>query len=497
MIKKINAGKLLKDLKTKPEGFWIRRGEQMALKLFKDMSLRVPAYKDFLRKHKINPDKINSASDLDFVPPVDKNSYLKAYPLEKLCWDGEFNKKRWVFSSTSGTTGEPFYFPREDAQDWQYALTAELYMLNNFDIADKSVLYIDGFAMGAWIGGLFTYQAVKNLSENGRYKMSIITPGVNKSEIIKTVKKMAPLYDMVIFGGYPPFVKDTIDEGLESGLDWKKYNIRFIFSAEAFTESFRDYIAEKAGLKNIYKDTLNHYGTVDLGTMSHETPLTVLLRKMALKDGVLAETIFGRKNRQPTLTQFFPEMFFFQEVNKNLLCSAYSGLPLVRYDLKDIGGVIRLEDFKKGFSDLDKHLNKAKIADTVMNLPFVYVFERSDMVISWYGANIYPEHIREAHEHPEISKFVSGRFAMQIANDKMHNPVIQIFSELKKNKKADRNLLKRLENVILEKLLEKNSEFKSAHNSVHASKRRFDIQLVQNQGHAYFTSGGKQKWIIK
>jgi phenylacetate-coenzyme A ligase PaaK-like adenylate-forming protein len=48
-------------------------------------------------------------------------------------------------------------------------------------------------------------------------------------------------------------------------VDWKKYNLRFIFSAEGFSETFRDYVAEVAGLKNAYLDTLNHYGTVDQG----------------------------------------------------------------------------------------------------------------------------------------------------------------------------------------------------------------------------------------
>jgi phenylacetate-CoA ligase len=129
-----NPERLLQDLRTKPEQYWIRRGEKMALRLFRQMAERVPAYKDFLRKNKVDPKKIKTIKDFKSVPTVDKNNYLRRYPLEKLCWDGRFNERQWVFATTSGSTGKPFYFPREDRQDWQYTLTAELYLRTNFEI---------------------------------------------------------------------------------------------------------------------------------------------------------------------------------------------------------------------------------------------------------------------------------------------------------------------------------------------------------------------------
>jgi hypothetical protein len=133
-----------------------RRGETRALLLFQQMAKRVPAYKDYLKKHKVNPAKIKTIADFKHIPTVDKRGYLKQYDLEKLCWDGKFSTKQWTLSSTSGTTGEPFYFPRTEAQDRQYALSAELYLRSNFQIHKKSTLYVDAFAMGAWIGGLFS-----------------------------------------------------------------------------------------------------------------------------------------------------------------------------------------------------------------------------------------------------------------------------------------------------------------------------------------------------
>ena len=49
-----NPIKLDRLLKTKPESYWLTRGERRVLNLFHLMARRVPAYKDFLKKNKIN-----------------------------------------------------------------------------------------------------------------------------------------------------------------------------------------------------------------------------------------------------------------------------------------------------------------------------------------------------------------------------------------------------------------------------------------------------------
>ncbi|MEK7499487.1 MAG: hypothetical protein AAB649_02680, partial [Patescibacteria group bacterium] len=331
------------------------------------------------------------------VPTVDKDNYLRKYKREELCWDGKFASERWVVSTTSGSTGEPFYFPRTDLQDEYYALTAELYLRENFNIQDKKTLYIDAFAMGAWIGGLFTYEAIKRVADKG-YALSIITPGINKAEVINSVKKLGSDFDQVIIGCYPPIMKDIIDLGNEQGLDWSDYSLGIVFSAEGFSEQFRDYVAKHGKLGSIYTSTLNHYGTVDLGTMSHETPTTILVRRQAVKDRQLYLEIFGKTHKQPTLTQYVPEMFYFEEDEGRVICTSHSGIPLVRYDLKDNGGIITLKEldkiYKKQGNNLDDELNKANIEDTKWNLPMVYLYERSDFSVTFSGAQIYPEEVR-------------------------------------------------------------------------------------------------------
>lgn len=496
-----NPPELLNKLKTKPENYFLKRGEKMALELFQQMSRRVPAYKSFLKKNKIDPKKITTISDFKKVPTISKDNYLRVNSLEDLCWDGVLNKKRWTFSTTSGSTGEPFYFPREDFQDKQYALTAELYLRSNFDLQNKSTIYIDGFAMGAWIGGLFTYEAIKILAERGNYNLSIITPGSSKEEIIKAVRNIGKKFDQIIIGGYPPFVKDLIDFGSSQGLNWKDYNLGFIFSAEGFSEAFRDYIINKTGLKNPFKDTLNHYGTVDLGTMSHETPICILLRRLALINDSLNSELFADLYKQPTLTQYLPEMFFFEEVDGGLVCSAFSGLPLVRYDLKDQGGVISFKEmFKKcqntGIDLLDES-SKQKIDDTIWNLPFVFVHERSDFIVKLCGANIYPQTIRKALTDVEAAENLSGKFTAAIKYDKNQDQYMELNIELKIGSNPTKTFSKLTRDIIVKYLLKENSEYKYLYTNLPKKQVLPKIIFWEYGSKPYFKSGGKQKWIKK
>ncbi|MGH7142340.1 MAG: phenylacetate--CoA ligase family protein [Candidatus Saccharimonadales bacterium] len=490
---------LEKLLKTKPESYWIKRSENMALKLFHNMASRVPAYKDFLKKNSVNAQGIRNIKDFKQLPLIDKDNYLRRYPREALCWDGKFSSERWVVSTTSGSTGEPFYFPRTDLQDEQYALTAELYLRENFQIQNKKTLYIDAFAMGAWIGGLYTYEAIHRIAQKG-YALSIICPGINKAEVINSVRQLGPEFDQVIIGCYPPIMRDIIDHGIEEGIDWRKYNLGIVFSAEGFGEEFRDHITQNAKLANIYTSTLNHYGTVDLGTMSHETPVSILVRRQAVADKQLFRHIFGNTLKQPTLTQFHPEMFYFEAINEQVICSGFSGLPLVRYDLKDHGGVITFQAIEQAFTlsgkDLQTEIKTAGLTKTVWNLPFVYVYERSDFSVNLLGGVIYPEEIRKALLKVPLPQKTTGKFTMEVANDRRLMNKLIVHVELKRGCIGDHNLSRQIQKSVVDLLLLENSEY--ANNYASYGKKIWPtIKLWPFADELYFNGRGKQKWVKK
>ena len=492
--------RLQSQLKTKPERYWNKRGEAMALNLFHEMAMRVPAYKLFLHEQGINHKNIKTITDFKTVPTIDKDNYLRKYSRSDLCWDGVFGSERWVVSTTSGSTGEPFYFPRTDLQDEQYAITAELYLRENFKIHERSTLYIDAFAMGAWIGGLFTYEAIHRVAQKG-YALSIITPGLNKSEVISSVKKLGADFDQVIIGCYPPVMKDIIDLGIEDGVSWADYNLGIVFSAEGFSEEFRDYVADHGKLDDIHRSSLNHYGTVDLGTMSHETPTAIMIRRQTVKDPSLFASIFGDVSKLPTLTQYIPEMFYFESEHDRVICSSYSGLPLVRYDLKDHGGVVTLHEIEQAYQaqgrDLPSEISKAKLSDTLWHLPFVYVYERSDFSVNLVGGVVYPEEIRKALLLRPASQKVTGKFTMAVTTDSEMNSILEIHVELKRAVETnDKTLIKHIETAIVATLLKENSEYASNY-ALYGKKLNPKIMLWDYEHPTYFSGRGKQKWVQK
>lgn len=495
-----NITSLEEKLHTRPEKDWSKMGEMRALKLFHAMAERVPAYKDFLKKNSFKPDYVKSIKDFGKIPPIDKDNYLRAYTLPMLCWDGEFKDKPWTISTTSGSTGEPFYFPRNESQDWQYAISAELYLRSNFDIQNKSTLYIVAFPMGAWIGGLFTYEALKIIAETRNYNLSIITPGVHKKEVIAAVKQLGGQFDQVIIGSYAPFLKDILDDGEREGIRWGDYNLGFIFSAEAFSETFRDYVIEKAGLKDPLRRTLNHYGTVDLGTMAHETPVSILLRRELIKNPVAYEKIFNREKRLPTVAQYNPALFYFEDIEGVLHCSAFSGLPLVRYDLKDSGSIVSSKDLNEQLKsvniDLSSLSKKAGISDTVWNLPYVCVYERNDFSVSFYAFQIYPEMIRRPLQDKSLDQFVTGKFTMLVDYDETGQQNLEINIELKADVIETEKLHNHLKSMLVEALLTDSSEYRETHKQ-YGEKVHPIIILWPYEDETYFKAGVKQKWVKK
>jgi phenylacetate-CoA ligase len=491
--------KLQQELKRRPEMYWNSRGHKMALQLFHDMSERVPAYKDFLKQNNFNPKQVKTIREFKKIPLIDKENYLRKYPREMLCWDGKFSEANWVMSTTSGSTGRPYYFPRTAHQEQQLALSTELYLRENFKIQDKTTLYIDAFAMGAWIGGLFTYESIKIIADKG-YRITIITPGINKQEVLNSVENLGADFDQVIIGCYPPMMKDILDLGAEQGIEWSKYNLGLVFSAEGFGEGFRDHVHATAGISDPYTGSLNHYGTVDQGTLGHETPTTTLIRRAAVDNKDLFHHLFGSGRKQPTLVQYMPELFYFESIENRVICSSYSGLPLVRYDVKDSGGVLsnrKVErSFQKNNLDFEAALTEAGIAKHRWNLPFVYLTERDDFSVKLAGGMVYPEEIRKALLHPEVVQRVTGKFTMEVVLNKKLQPKLIIHVELNPNPIAEKTLAVTIQKSAVDTLLADNSEYVSNY-KYYGRKLWPRIILWPYEHPLHFGGRGKQKWVKK
>lgn len=463
------------------------------LNTFKKAAREVPAYRDFLKKHKINPSNVKTWSDFEKIPWTSKKNYFNKYPLNETAWRGKLDKPL-VYTSTSGSTGKPTYFARSENLDYEYSVLIEDYLSRS---GKKPVLVIIGFGMGVWIGGLITYKAFEMASRRNNLPVSVITTGVNKEEIFKALATLSPKYAQTILVGYPPFVKDIVDEAEERKINLKKLNLRFLFAAESFSETFRDYLCKKAGVNNLYLDTLNIYGTAEVGAMAFETPLAILVRRLAAKNKALFEDIFSSISKTPTLAQFNPDFVNFESQDGNILITAPSAMPLIRYAVGDSGGVISFSALagkvKQHGINLEREMRKAGIKKHDRS-PFVYVYERSDFAVSLYGITLFPEFVKEALLKSKAAEVLTQKFAMQTTFDKKEQQYLDI--NLEEKERVSKSARQKIQKIITETLKSRSSEFREL---LHHLKGRELIKLkFWPKGHPlYFAPGTKQKWTLK
>lgn len=495
---KLKNTKILHEIETRKSDYWEKIRNRNKLEIFKDTVASVPAYRLFLKKHSIDPKTVRIVADLDRVPVMTKDSYLRAFSLAKLCKSGTLSHPL-VFTATSGSTGEPYYFPRFEKIDREYSVLVEYYLSQNKVSLEGPTLVVVGFGMGVWIGGLITYQAFEAASRENGHPISIITPGTNKAEILNVLKNLAPHFSQTILIGYPPFVKDIIDDATNEKISLSKLNMRLMFAAESFSEKFRDYLGKKAKIDNIYRDTLNIYGSADIGAMAWETGVSILIKRLISKDKKMCADFFPSISRMPTFAQYNPHFITFESVDGSVILSAENALPLVRYSIGDKGGVMSFNEINKklikyGY-DIKSLAKKAGII-SIPELPFVYIYERSDFSTKLYGAIIYTEYIKAALEHEEIDNLVTGKFTMFTHNDKKHNQFLEINIELKKNTQAGKGLGGKVKDLVFHELIERSAE--CANNAqLLGDRMKPKIIFWPNGDPLYFKTGIKQKWVRK
>lgn len=478
---------------------WSRALASSILKRFRAASRDVLAYKAFLKQHRIDPLSIKGAKDIAKIPPISKTNYLRAHPWDTLCAAGSLTHEALVLTATSGSTGEPFYIPRTDDVHEAATLFHRLFVDRSGLDPKKPTLVVVCFGMGVWIGGILTYEAFRRISER-EWPLTVITPGVNKKEIFDAIKHVGPSHQQIILCGYPPFIKDVIDDGEAHGIKWKRWDMRVICAAEAFSEHFREYIMKKTGMKDPYRSMMNIYGSAELGTMATETPLSILLRRLATKNKKLYAKLFREAHRMPTFGQFIPHFTAFEAgEGGKIYATGGTALPFVRYDIGDQGGVSSFTEIaqvcKETGIDLQVEVQRAGIKDTVTELPFVYIYERADLSTKLYGAIIYPEHIKTGLQKRKFERLITGRFSMTTEYDPQHNEYLELNIELRPSTKITAAMREDLVQSVMQSLSASSGEYE---NNLRSMPERVIPRPVfwPHEHPKYFPPGIKQKWVL-
>ena len=467
------------DLKTKPADFWVKKGEEYALELFHRAAEKVPAYQDFLSKNSVDHKKIITIEDFKSgVPVIDKENYIYKYSLSELCWNGDVTQSSLI-SQSSGTTGSPHFWPRFAKYDKDLKLVHEVFFKDLYNTDNKKTLFVVCFYLGAHIAGVVTTNAVRDILSDGM-KGSIVTAGINKKDIFSTINKLSPLFDQTILMGYPPFLRDIILDGKNDdvGIDWKKINLKFMFSAESFPENWRDNLYKNSGINNFLQSGFNVYGCSEVGFMGK-----------FLENNSESRSLFGLANGYvPAIYQYHPWNKYFESINNHLVCTSDNGLPLIRYDIKDIGVVYKTDEIKEKFS------SKIDI-ENIWNLPIITVFGRSDYTATIYGVNVYPEHIKAVIAKDNFINLIGDKFFLKTVFEDGEQS-LEIHLELLPNVDKQLCLSDNFSSIFFDNLLHVNIEYHKLYDVV-GKKVKPKLFFYENGSENFYSLKAKNKYIIK
>lgn len=437
------------EFKHRSEKEWQEESQNEALRLFKEAAKRVPAYKKFLKEHEVNPSSIKTYSDFQLVPYTDKKNYIDKYPLSELVWDGKVANSLFI-NASSGSTGKPYYWPGAMDQVVQGSIIKEMIYKNNFQLDTKSTLLIISFGMGTWIAGLFTFLTSQLVSQK-QYPLTIITPGFQKEETLRILEELSPQFDQTIIAGLPTFVKDLLDR-------WKRHKkakeikLKFLFAGEGISESFRSYILELSHNDDYYNSVINIYGSADTAINGFESSLSIALRKNAVEQEALKKDLF-LDDRIPSVYSYIPTSRFFEIEKNELILTANRGIPLIRYNIHDQGGILTASHIK---SVLKKyHIS----VDVTSNTPLLYIFGRGKFAATLYAANIYPEFIREIVVDRAIREYLTGKFTLATKYTNKQDHYLEVNLELAEDVIGDEALVEQITEVFITKLKKLSTEY--------------------------------------
>lgn len=470
---------------------YYQKGFNQALKTFRETARSVPAYKDFLQKRGINSSKINTRADFLLVPPVTKENYLKQYPLRDLLINGDTGDAR-VISMSSGSSGQPFFWFRGNRsvtessrilfQTYQYSFRAD----------QTSTLCIIAFAMGTWIAGTYILAANNHLADRN-FQIVSITPGMNTREIIKIIDTIGAQFAQIVIAGYPPFIRDVVDEASGAGVRLKNYKIKFLFAGENFSEVFRDYLLKGVNSTDPCFDTASIYGTADAGIVGIENPFSIFLRRYLYHSRQLLPSVFPGTELLPSLVTYNPVYRYCEEIDNQIIFTANNSLPLVRYNILDEGIIVDGADLYRRCIEMGMSMPAQVLSRSTRHL--IAIYGRQDVATMFYSLNLYPENIKKGLEVPRISKFITGKFVVRSENRRDQSQKLLLSIELRPGVEAEKSLRKEIEKSVVAGLEETNSEYRKLRSEI-KQKSNPIISLLPFAS-AEFKIKTKHKWVAK
>ena len=157
---------------------------------------------------------------------------------------------------------------------------------------------------------------------------------------------------------------------------------------------------------------------------------------------------------------------------------ATSAAPKIRYNLRDLGGVITHRELSQKLAE--SSINIGELCVRQSSFPILYVFGRGDLTVPFYGAKVYPTDIEDIVSGDPILVKQINSFQLISYEDQHLNRRLKIHLETVKDFQGELLSVDRLRDLFFAGLCDCNQDFREV-------AKMFDRSVVEIEVHAYET----------
>ncbi|MFC1646807.1 hypothetical protein ACFL1A_00855 [Patescibacteria group bacterium] len=443
------------------------KGKKHAEQIMQKVAYNCKAYKSFLQERQIKLDGLT----LNDLPVVDKDNYIKRYDLKDRLYKRKYISDHYLICSSSGSMDEPTLWPRSYKYDLGLENPHTKFLDEHFQITKKKTLIVIAFALGTTQAGMMHLKASWEGSAKG--KISVIAPNGNAKTTVFMLDKLHSYYEQVVCIGYPPIISDFIDLAVKRNLKIKKWNLKIAFASESVSALWRKKTAREIGGK--LSDIVSFYGTTEAGMIGFETPRVNKIVNLCVENDRLRFDLFGTKNL-PTLVKVDFEKKLVEIIDGEIVLTVDQPIPLVRYNVHDIGCLISISEIKKVF-------NKHNIS--------LKGFHDDDKLLAIYGRNINKtftiEDIRDAIEHCQHINLLDKEFQFSEKRIGKKTLLIKVICYLSNSRKISTKETNKIKSEIVSFLK----------NTIKAKNKEIKLSLtIRDNSHKRGYLYGKTRYLI-
>lgn len=427
LVRKANADTLL------------RKGRERMLTAWRASADAIPAYRDILAEHGIDP---SSVGDLDTycerVPFLDKLKVFEGRDTADWCLPGALDRIGGVVTS-SGQSGHFAFGLSSHREMHGMRRMVDLALQQTCDTDNRKTLLINALPMG--VG--FTSNTA-----------TVAETSVREDMVLALIQRFGNHYQQLILVTDPLFLKRLLDFAAEKHYPLGSHRIHVAIGEETFSEGFRDYVHRKIGLDPSQPDPAfvgGSFGIAELGLhLFFELPETVGLKRWAMRHRQASTTLFGdlpENDTAPMLYAFNPLRTWVEVIDPDpdgygriaiSSCEKREMYPLFRYLSGDIGRLIAPADTLGVLSE--------QAGSPVANYPFPLIAIRgrdSERLPNGLELMAFKDAIYRDHE---IADQLSGAFKLQFADEDA--PGYRIDIQLRRGASAAPDLRNKLLGVL-------------------------------------------------